>query len=378
MGLVDLQRRCKNYSFATVRCVPRIDRNGFDVALAVAKLTYAVDPLGNVTLVPSQHYWDDVHDGHGGVRYPQDFAEEKPGTDVGLVGNVVPSRVIPTPTRGAEPTQQLVWLQVAGYRKAATVFGARTYQVKGAGVAPGPADPLRPFPLVHGFAWGGTDLLTKSAHPANPAGRGFADEPLSLAGQPAHRIEPVQDPSGLSKRIEPWHASFGPISPWWEPRQSRIGTHDYAWSRDRAPIRPVDFDPLHHAWAVPDLHFDQPLAADAPIEIGGMTPEGVWRFRLPAYAIAFSTREIGAAAGGEDEVREIPAHLDSMLIDAEERKVELSWRAAVRLPRKWELMPTLVIYGVGELPDAVVDPTLGGTRPGGPEPGGSRPEASPP
>lgn len=343
--LMDLERRCKNHSFATLRCVPKVDRHGFDVALAVAKITYVVDLLGNVKLVPSHHYWDDVSDGHGGVRFPTDYAEEKIGTDVALLGNVIPSK--------PNLTQQLVWLQIGGQRKASTVFGARVYQAKGAGIVPGPSDVLKPFPLVHAYAFGGTDLLTKSAHPHNPVGRGFADEPLSLIGQPAHRIEPYQDSSGLTPKVEPWHASFGPTLPWWEPRRSQTGTHDAAWTRDRAPVRPVDFDPMHHSWAVPGLHFAEPLKADVPIEVGGMTPEGVWRFKLPSYAIAFATR--GRVELGVQETRELDTHLDALIIDAERRQVELTWRAAVRLPKKWELMDTLVVYGVGELPDDVFD-----------------------
>jgi hypothetical protein len=341
---MDLQRRCKNHSFATVRCMPRVDRHGFDVAAAVAKLSYVVDARGVARLVSSQHHLEDVGDGQGGVRAPADFAEEKPGTDVALIGTVYPSR--------AGLTQQTVWLQVGGYRKTSIVFGPRTYQARGSALVPGPADTLGPTPLVHALSWGGTDLVTKSAHPFNPIGRGFATEPLSLVGQPAHRIEPVPDPSGLSPKVEPWHAGFGPIPPWWEPRRSRSGTHDAVWARDRAPVRPVDFDPLHHSHAVPDLHFDAPLAPDVPIEVGGLTPEGIWRFKLPSYSLAFATRTF--EDDGED-IRELETHLDSILVDADERRVDLSWRVALRLPRKWERMSLLVLYGVGEMPEEVFD-----------------------
>jgi hypothetical protein len=117
-------------------------------------------------------------------------------------------------------------------------------------------------------------------------------------------------------------------------------------------VRPVDFDPLHHSHAVPDLHFDAPLAPDVPIEVGGLTPEGIWRFKLPSYSLAFATRTF--EDDGED-IRELETHLDSILVDADERRVDLSWRVALRLPRKWERMSLLVLYGVGEMPEEVFD-----------------------
>jgi hypothetical protein len=339
---MDLQRRCKNRSFATVRCMPRVDRKGFDVAVAVAKLTYVVDARGSARLVSSQHHLEDVADGHGGVRAPADFVEEKPGTDVALVGTVLPSR--------PGLIHQAVWLQVGGFRKSSVVFGPRTYQARGGALVPGPAEVLGPTPLVHALAYGGTDVVTKVSLAENPVGRGFASEPLSLVGQPAHRIEPVDEDA--SPKVDAYHASFGPIPSWWEPRRSRAGTHDANWALHRAPVRPADFDPLHHSSSVPGLHFDAPLAPDVPIEVGGMTPEGVWRFKLPSYELAFAAR---ATSDVGEDVRELSTHLDSILIDADERRVDLSWRVALRLPRKWEFMSTLVLYGVGEMPEEVFD-----------------------
>ncbi len=345
---MDLQRTCRNYSFATVRCLPRIDRHGFDVALVVAKLTYSVDPIGNARLVPSTFHLADVGDGHGGIRQPSDLEEEKPGTDVGMIGTAHPTR--------RDAKEQTVHLQVGGLRKSSVVFGPRLYERKGSGVVPGPPGPLRPTPLVHALARGGIDKARGSAEPHNPVGRGYAEDPLTLVGQPAHVIEPAESPFGpsavgLTPPVHPCHGAFAPIPASWEPRRSRTGTHDARWREERAPIRPADFDPLHHAWAVPDLHLDKPIRPDTPVEIGGATREGVWRFKLPAYAIAFGVR----AGEAGDDAREIDTHLDGMLIDADAGSVELSFRAAVRLPRKWERAPRVVVWGVGEMPDSAFD-----------------------
>jgi hypothetical protein len=337
---VDLQRVCKNHSFATVQAMPRLDRHGFDIALIVTKLTYAVDPIGNVSLVPSVIHLEDVPDGHGAIRNPTDFEEEKVGTDVGLVGTALPSK--------PGVTQQLVWLQVGGHKKGCMVFGPRAYVQKGSGVVPGPASVLKPTPLVHALSFGGSAPGRGLYHRENPVGRGFTDDPLSLVGQPAHRLEPVQNDDGVDAKIPAAHACFAPIPATWEPRASLAGTHDAKWADERAPVRPVDFDPLHHSWAVPDLHQRSPLAPDVPIEVGGATAHGVWRFKLPAYSIELSTRVDGV-------ISEIPTHLDSYLIDIDAGTVELTFRAAIRLRRKWERLEKVYIYGAGEMPDSVFE-----------------------
>jgi hypothetical protein len=148
--------------------------------------------------------------------------------------------------------------------------------------------------------------------------------------------------------IDPSHAAFAPIPESWEPRRGRIGTHDAQWADERAPVRPVDFDPLHHAWAVPDLHFDKPLQPDVPLEIGGMTPEGVWRFKLPGYGVAFAFVKDG-------ETHEASSHLDGILIDADRKQVELTWRTAIRLSRKWARVERITIYGTGDMPHSVFE-----------------------
>jgi hypothetical protein len=337
---VDLQRVCKNHSFATVQAMPRLDRHGFDVALIIAKLTYAVDPIGNVSLLPSVIHLDDVPDGQGGIRNPTDVEEEKVGTDVGLVGTALPTKL------GA--TQQLVWLQVGGSKKGCMVFGPRMYVQKGSGVVPGPASQLKPTPLVHALSFGGSLPGRGVYHRENPVGRGFTDEPLSLVGQPAHRLEPVENDDGVGPKILPAHACFAPIPATWEPRSSLAGTHDAKWTDERAPVRPEDFDPMHHSWAVPDLHHRSALSPDVPIEVGGATPHGVWRFKLPAYSIEFSYRADG-------EVHELESHLDSYLIDSDRGTVELAFRAAIRLRRKWERLEKIYIYGAGDMPDSVFE-----------------------
>lgn len=364
--IVELLERVKNHSFAGVRCVPALDDRGFDIALVVAKLTYSVDAMGNVMWCHPTFRFDEVYDEHGGVRYPSDFAESKPGLDIGLVGKAYP--------RQRDATQTLVWMQVGGvFKKVCQVFGARAYVAKGNSLGTTQATKLEPVMMSHGLAWGGTDR-TELDHPheaRNPVGRGFAKHPHSLVGTAAHTIEPALGLStselggAVAGSIHPdslqpgsthaSHAPLAPLSSWWEPRRSRQGTYDHDWRTKRAPVRPLDFDPMHNSWAAPDQHLARPCASDEPIEIGGATPEGIWRFKLPKYEVCFAlaTEERARLS----EATPLPSHLDSLLVDADERFVELTYRTSVRLPRKWERLPRIMVHGVGDLPDSIFSQT---------------------
>lgn len=112
-------------------------------------------------------------------------------------------------------------------------------------------------------------------------------------------------------------------------------------------MRPRDFNPLHHCWSVPELYSPTPLLGDEPIEVSGALPEGLWRFRLPRYAVTF-----GSVVDGRTTAH--PTHLSSLLIDTETRAVELCWRASIRLPRKWERISKIIVLGEGKLPEEVI------------------------
>jgi hypothetical protein len=64
----------------------------------------------------------------------------------------------------------------------------------------------------------------------------------------------------------------------------------------------------------------------------GATPEGVWRFQLPRVALGFQSTVVDC------ERQAHRTHLDTILIDADARSVELTWHASVPLPRKFEML----------------------------------------
>jgi hypothetical protein len=346
---MDLDGRCDNASLALVRPFPLLDRCGRDVVVAVAKLAYEVDALGRPRVVAAPVRLEAERDDAGGVRYPEDVVVDKPGTDVGLVGTAYPPPRAPA---------AVAWLQVGAVRKAVRLVGPRRYDRIGRGVATTTAPlPLGPVPLRYDLAFGGSARAADGAlveQPENPIGRGFALDPATLVGRPAPELEPPDEVADPAVRAA---ACFAPIPPEWAPRRARHGTFDDAWARERAPIAPRDADPRATCWSAPGLWSEAPIAPDAPVEVGGVLPEGTWRFRLPPYVIRFAATVDGAR-------RDLPSHLDGFLIDADARRVELTFRGAVRLPRPWDRLDAIHVWGFGPMPaEALHDaPAAAGAR----------------
>lgn len=331
---MDADRLVHNETLAMVRCVPMEDRHGRDVAVVIVKLTWAVSATGVATLADPQrgvrlHDVSPAGDRSASPRYPSDLVEEKPGTDVLLVGTA-------HPPRGAPCSKMEVALRIEPggdplgpkpLAKMLEVHGPRLWVQGSRRPVPGPAGTLTPTPLVYDLAFGGPD------EPRNPVGTGAVSDTRSLIGQRAPAIE---DPRAPIDSPNPAPAGFAPIPMHFSPRSERLGTHDASWYRERAPVRPRDFDPRHHSCAPPDQWSEVPLRGDEPIEVVGATPDGVWRFRLPRWAplVTSSTRGLPVSHS---------THLDTLLIDADQRCVELSWRVAVPLPRKTELLESVRI-----------------------------------
>jgi hypothetical protein len=338
---MDLERVTFNHTPLAVRCVPLEDRRGRDVGVAIAKLTLAFSARGVVKLAeePRGVRLADVpvsNDRWSSLRYPSDLVDDKPGTDVLLLGTA-------HPPAGKRVTSADVSVRVeAGRRtigKQVRAHGPRVYYQGALGVVPGPAAELAPVPLLYEEAYGGVDDADPDRPRVewrNPAGRGAAIDRFTLIGRPAPALEDPRDP------LSP--AAFGPIAAHWAPRRDWMGTCDEAWRRERAPIRPLDFDPRHHAAAHPDLWSEEPLLGDEPIEILGASPEGALRFRLPRFAPRFDALVDG-------RLIDLATHLDTLLIDADLGRVELTWRASFVLPRKPESVQAVRVRGSGMLPE---------------------------
>jgi hypothetical protein len=319
-----------------------VDHRGADVVVVVAKMAYRVGPRGNVALaVAPVRITSAIAGPRGSLRCPSDYLAEKPGTDVFMVGTAYPRLDRST-------TEVDVTLRVGLLDRAARVYGPRVYYQGVLGVVPGPPGRLEePTPLLYEHTFGGvdeTDPRSFAAFARNPVGTGFALDRSKLVGKVAPSIEDPTLPVA-ARSLTP--AGFGAISADWEPRARLAGTYDDRWRKERAPVPPRDFDPRHNCCAPPGLWSATPLRGDEPVEVVGVTPDGApWRFRLPLYE-----PELACVIRGER--RELTTHLDTFFIDADERLLELTWRAVFELPRKAEMVERIEVSASPNLPESV-------------------------
>jgi hypothetical protein len=323
---------------AATASIPVRDKDGREILAVIAKYAYHVDAVGVVTPLEKPVDIDigDTFNGDdpskGSIQRPSQLFESKPGTDVILLGHA-------HPPRDRSATHVDVSLRVGNVAKTIRAHGLRVWQMGSfGGLKPGPARPIRePVPLIYELAWGGQDLSDEKkpvAEPRNYLGRGVAREPASLVDQPAAQLEdPAHPIDGRGSRP----AAFNPIHRHWQPRIQFAGTYDEAWMQTRMPFLPADFDARYHVCVPPDQWSELPLRGGEPCEILGAIPEGIWRFELPREFPRFASYTASART-------EHRTYLDTVLIDADARRIELTWRAAIPLPRKYEMLRRVLVY----------------------------------
>jgi hypothetical protein len=303
--------------------LPMKDREGRAVLAVIVKYTYKVAPNGRVERDddgPEPRAIDAANGedpAKSSIKYPSELYEWKPGTDVVLVADAYGRA-------GANYAD--VSLKMGPVQKSIRAHGFRVWQ-RGmlGGLVPGPAMPLRaPIPIQYELAWGGEEDMR------NTVGTGATKTPAQLVNQPAAQLELAGKPLGERAGTN-LPASFGPIHRHWQPRVTYAGTYDKAWEETRMPLLPADFDPRFHVCVPPDQWSPQPLWPNEPIEVLGGTEDGAFRVALPSDAPKFSSLF-------EGKRREHPTHLDLVVIDARERRVELTWRVAIPLPLKLEML----------------------------------------
>ena len=329
---MNLDDVCENNTAMVVRPFVLMDRHGYDVAVLVAKLSWSVSARGEVRYAIPQRpvRGQDLRlrdEGYSSISLPSDRVDEKPGTDVIMLASAHPPA-----DQQVNEQQASLRLEASGrtIAKAVKVFGTRVFTKGLVGLNPGPAEPLTLTPIVYERAAGGVDPSDPSKNaiePRNPVGRGVAIDLSTLIGSPAPQIvcDGGREPAG-----------FGAIASDWSPRNERSGTHDEAWMRGRMPVRPKDFDPRHNCCAHPDLYS----------EVLGVTPQGTWRFKLPAYGPRFECTIDG-------QTESLSTHLDTFLIDADAGEVELTWRASVRLPKKVERLQAFTVWEDPPMDEAI-------------------------
>ncbi|TKD12429.1 DUF2169 domain-containing protein [Polyangium fumosum] len=209
-------------------------------------------------------------------------------------------------------------MRVGAMRKYVTVTGPRAWvHTPLLGWSLTQTVPTRSVDLPYEFAFGGEGFE------ANPVGIGVLDT-QSFAAQrmiPAPRILTAD---GRAPRFgEPYPVEgFGALARTWNPRKAFGGTPG------AAPLDlmqwPDGFDMRFFCAAPPDLVGDGFLRGHEEARLLALHPaHAEFAFRLPSLLVAVGAVHASGFRHGS------PARLDTIVIDADVMRVELTWRATM-------------------------------------------------
>jgi hypothetical protein len=300
------------------------DREGVDTLYVIVKGTFTLIPkvaVAEVQVPPvaADEYWGEP--GCSSLKYASEMHLGKVATDVVLVGKA-------WAPNGKAAYEGAVMVSVAGRKQLAQVFGDRVW--KGRGLSH--PEPFLSIPLVYERAFGGSYEATPEgpvfAEERNPVGRGYLGKrsPDALAGQKAPNIE------HLTVKLErlgdtPPPVGFAFVAPSWMPRRQYAGTYDKAWQKSRAPYLPADFNPAFFSSATPDLIMPRFLQGGEPVKVVGASRQGPLHFDLPREHPSVSVRIAGSS-------ERPPVKLETLLIEPEENRFCLTWRASLPCDKK--------------------------------------------
>jgi len=230
---------------------------------------------------------------------------------------------------GGEPIERIrVGAIVGDWQKQFDVVGNR-YWLKGlAGWKPSSPEPFVKKELSWMSAYGGIDEYKEGQAEycmLNPAGVGFWHKLNDrLNGMPVPNTEqadrPIKMPGG---NYIP--QGFGPIGRHWEPRRQYAGTYDEKWEAQKAPFLPDDFDEQFYQCAPADQQVAF-LKGGESIYLHHLTEEAALQFQLPDKL----TVVMSVIKRGGQRVSLNPC-ADTLIIDAEQKKLSVVWRAHIPL-----------------------------------------------
>lgn len=307
----------KNNTRFTCEQLPMLDRNGANILRIVLKGEYIIHHTGDLQpaeqqpdIVMEDIYWGEP--GHSSVRYESDITLWKPYTDIIINGCAYAPK-------GRAVHEMNVSLEYEGHLlKQLRVIGDRNWKKGLIGWYKTTPMPFVKIPIVYERAYGGSD--EKGSEARNRIGTGYYTKLKSdFKGTPLPNIE---HPKQLIRRPgnNPEPAGFGVISKNWEPRLSLAGTYDEDWLEGRFPLLPHDFDMRFNQSVSPDQWIRRPKGGEV-IRISGMNPEKPIQVKLPPCFMNLRLRYTNLDEGK-------PMDLDTILIEPDECKLILTWRAS--------------------------------------------------
>jgi hypothetical protein len=301
-----------------------VSEEGLPILVPIMKATYSIQEKGQLIVAEKQipiniagEYWGDPE--KSGYKYEPETAFIKPATDVVLIGYAH--------TPKPHVTEVDVTLRVGPIEKVVRVVGDR-YWVKRFGMTfKTKPEPFERMPLIYERAFGGWDRShpipeKHSFEPRNPVGTAFRAKRGKF--EEGVRLPNLEDPRRPLKRYrdKPPPAGFGFISPHWQPRAALAGTYDEAWTKERMPLLPSDFDRRFFNAAPPDQIAPGFLKGDEPVVILNASPSGMISFSLPSVPPPQCLVEL---QGHPDQ--HLQTQLDTVIINTDENLLFLLWRA---------------------------------------------------
>ncbi|HFT6718619.1 TPA: DUF2169 family type VI secretion system accessory protein [Pseudomonas aeruginosa] len=269
--------------------------------------------------------------GEPGLSAPRrecEFVPFKPFCDVLVLGSAQ--------APGGRPVQQLTaGIRVGRVSKALTVHGPRQWEPGLLGAGAGVAQPFQRQDISYASAFGGSHASPDNpgfmdCYMANPAGRGWfprSADTAEIVGTPMPATEklgePVDSPHG---RFTPM--ALGPLGRHWQARVGFAGRYDDAWLADRFPFLPADFDERYFQSAPADQWTDH-LRGGEEVLLLNLTGEERAAFRVPRREVPVT---FFLKKGGHETAQ---ARIDTLLVDCDARRVEVTWR--IRRPLKRNL-----------------------------------------
>lgn len=300
------------------------DADGQETGLLVLCAGFAVGKTGALAPLepqPSVRLADEPAAAreHASTRFEADVALAKPRVDIIVVGSAIAP--LGRPVRELE-----VELGVGTLRKKLLVLGDRQRLLGGVHTRP---EPFKRMPIVYERAYGGSDLRARNPRrhkifAQNPVGVGFHGV-ASADPEVKSDLPNVERAVSHSTKVSDGPAGFGVIGRSWSPRRELAGTYDDAWVRTQWPLPPRDFDPRHNQCAPPDQQ-SRTLRGGEDVRLVHMTLEREWRFLLPRLDVPV---RLHFASRLETKQLEI----DTVVIDADDRRVFVSARLAFALTR---------------------------------------------
>jgi hypothetical protein len=315
--------------------LPTLDADGGEAVMVLVKGTYTFEGDAPPRLAGEQLpafvrdvYWGDP--ATSPLKYASDLVPEKQGTDVVLIGSANP------PAGGA--TEIDVALEAGPLRKTVRVFGDRNWKrVLGVVSFSTKPAPLVRMPLTYDRAFGGADKTHADqkqwkVESRNPVGRGL----IANSQRPDFTEVPlpnIENPDALLKFYQetPAPTGFGFIAPTWEPRKKHAGTYDAAWQESRCPLLPADFSSRYYNAAHPDLVSKEFFQGGEKVRITNVRKTGPVAFSLP-------NQEVAAEFFIDGAVTRKTCDLDTVVIETDDNRLLLTWRAKVRCHRKMKFV----------------------------------------